>query len=663
VERLRSQLEHPLVRRATAGLLFAALALYVVRALLAPWGAALETPLYDALIVAAPLACIARLIARPADRVAWALIAGGLVAWAAADIYDTSVLSNLAEPPYPSLADAGWLAWYPACYVAVVRLAARRGARIPTGIWLDGILTALACAALAAALLFEPILSTAIDGATPVIVTNLAYPICDLTLIALVVAVLGLTGWRPGRMWLMLAAGLAVSAVADTIYLSETAKGTYVEGGLLDAMWPLSVMLITWAAWQPRRARGLRLEGARLVAVPVGAALTALGLLFVDHFAQLNAVAVILATATLAIAVVRMGFAFAANARMLAHSRYEAVTDALTGLGNRRALMDDLESVMEADAVLVLFDLDGFKRYNDTFGHPAGDGLLQRLGAKLTRSVDGHGRAYRMGGDEFCVLLRTPADRREEVIAGVAEALSESGRGFTIGASQGMVVPALEAATAAEALQIADQRMYGHKAGRSAARTSETRDVLMRILSERQPALHAHLNHVARLTHATRTRLGLTHEALDEVARAAELHDIGKMAVPDAILDKPGSLDEDEWGFMRRHTLIGESILSASPALVPVAKLVRASHERVDGGGYPDGTIGHDIPLGARIVSVCDAYDAMTSDRSYRPAMSRDAALAELRRASGTQFDPAVVEAFVAAIAELDEPGELPAAA
>jgi HD-GYP domain-containing protein (c-di-GMP phosphodiesterase class II) len=265
-----------------------------------------------------------------------------------------------------------------------------------------------------------------------------------------------------------------------------------------------------------------------------------------------------------------------------------------------------------------------------------------------------------MGGDEFCVLLHTAPERREAVIAGVVEALSESGRGFSIGASHGMVVPAQEAATAAEALQIADQRMYEHKAGRSAARTSETRDVLLRILRERQPELHDHLNHVADLASATARRLGLMREALDEVARAAELHDIGKMAVPDAILDKPGPLDEEEWAFMRRHTLIGESILSAAPALVPVAKLVRASHERFDGGGYPDGLAGDEIPLGARIVAVCDAYDAMTSDRSYRRAMSRDAALAEIRRAGGTQFDPAVVEAFAAVIAQR---AELPAAA
>jgi HD-GYP domain-containing protein (c-di-GMP phosphodiesterase class II) len=126
------------------------------------------------------------------------------------------------------------------------------------------------------------------------------------------------------------------------------------------------------------------------------------------------------------------------------------------------------------------------------------------------------------------------------------------------------------------------------------------------------------------------------------------LHDVGKVAIPDAILDKPGPLDDEEWVFMRRHTVIGERIVAAAPALSPVAKLVRASHERWDGTGYPDAIGGQDIPLGARIIAVCDAYDAMVSDRPYRRGRGAADATAELRRCAGTQFDPAVVEAFVA---------------
>jgi HD-GYP domain-containing protein (c-di-GMP phosphodiesterase class II) len=141
-------------------------------------------------------------------------------------------------------------------------------------------------------------------------------------------------------------------------------------------------------------------------------------------------------------------------------------------------------------------------------------------------------------------------------------------------------------------------------------------------------------------------------EQLDEIARAAELHDIGKLAIPDEILHKPSPLDADEWELMRQHTLIGERILAAAPAMRPVAAIVRASHEHFGGGGYPDGLAGEQIPLGARIVSVCDAFHAMTHERPYQRTLDADAALAELSRCAGSQFDPAVVEVFGALLAE-----------
>jgi two-component system cell cycle response regulator len=150
---------------------------------------------------------------------------------------------------------------------------------------------------------------------------------------------------------------------------------------------------------------------------------------------------------------------------------------------------------------------------------------------------------------------------------------------------------------------------------------------------------------------ATARQLGLSGEAIDEVARAAELHDIGKIAIPDSVLTKPGPLEASEWALIHQHTVIGERILLAAPALKPVAALVRASHERWDGKGYPDRLTAEAIPLGARIVAVCDAYDAMTSERGYRAAMPHAAAIAELRRCAATQFDPTVVEAFIATLA------------
>ena len=160
------------------------------------------------------------------------------------------------------------------------------------------------------------------------------------------------------------------------------------------------------------------------------------------------------------------------------------------------------------------------------------------------------------------------------------------------------------------------------------------------------------MDEVAALADAVGAKLGLGTAERRAVERAARLHDVGKMAVPDAILDKEGALDDEEWAFMRRHTLVGERILAAAPSLAPVAELVRASHERVDGTGYPDGLKGDEIPVGARIVAVCDAYDAMISERAYRPPRSPEEAIAELRRAAGTQFDPQVVEAFCAVVQE-----------
>lgn len=162
-------------------------------------------------------------------------------------------------------------------------------------------------------------------------------------------------------------------------------------------------------------------------------------------------------------------------------------------------------------------------------------------------------------------------------------------------------------------------------------------------LYEREPELLGHTRGVAALAVDVGRKLGLEGGKLEELERAAQLHDIGKIAVPDQILRKPGALTEDEWVFIRQHTLVGQRILAASPALRRIGDIVRATHERWDGAGYPDGLPGTDIPLPARIIAVCDAYDAMTMTRPYRPALSPAEAVAELERCSGSQFDPTIV--------------------
>jgi HD-GYP domain-containing protein (c-di-GMP phosphodiesterase class II) len=183
----------------------------------------------------------------------------------------------------------------------------------------------------------------------------------------------------------------------------------------------------------------------------------------------------------------------------------------------------------------------------------------------------------------------------------------------------------------------------------------ETASVLLRVMDEREDDLHRHLRHVAGLAHEVGTDLGLNGEELEILTRAAECHDIGKVAIPDDVLRKQGPLDEDEWRAMRAHTVIGERILAAAPSMVPVARIVRSCHERWDGRGYPDGLRGPQIPLASRLIFICDAFDAMVAERPYRPALSNLEALTELRRNSGTQFDPELVEAVCETVSGWEE--------
>jgi diguanylate cyclase (GGDEF)-like protein len=336
-----------------------------------------------------------------------------------------------------------------------------------------------------------------------------------------------------------------------------------------------------------------------------------------------------------------------------------ALTDSLTRLGNRRKLAADLTERMATASearplVLMVFDLDGFKDYNDTFGHMAGDALLARMGRKLDQVVAPGGVAYRLGGDEFCVLMPTRADQVPAAVGRITDALREGGERFSIAASAGAVLLPQEASSSEYALQLADERMYIRKsARRPPVAREQTRDVLVRIMQARQPGLTDHTSHVSRLAVAVGRRLDLDGEKIDELARAADLHDVGKVGIPDAILQKPGPLDPQEWELVRQHTLLGERILSAATALRPVARIIRSSHERWDGLGYPDGLAREAIPLPARIVAVCDAYDAMVSERCYRPALSPAHARKELIKEAGRQFDPAVVAVAVEVLDEL----------
>ncbi|HWF51469.1 MAG TPA: HD domain-containing phosphohydrolase [Solirubrobacteraceae bacterium] len=227
-----------------------------------------------------------------------------------------------------------------------------------------------------------------------------------------------------------------------------------------------------------------------------------------------------------------------------------------------------------------------------------------------------------------------------------------------------MVTAPTDADDVSAAPHIAGTRMYANKNGRRATTIiTQTRDVLMRATAEHTADLPEHMLEVGELARNVARRLGLDAETIELTLRAGELHDVGKIAIPESILNKPGPLSESEWAFIHGHTVIGERVLAAAPALRPVARLVRSTHERFDGGGYPDGLSGQEIPLPSRIVFACDAYHAMVSRRPYSRSMTESHARAEILRCSGTQFDPRVVAALLAELDERPRASYLPPAA
>ena len=461
-------------------------------------------------------------------------MSAGLLAWTGGDLIWTVWLNFLANPPSPSVADALYLLWYPLIYVALVLMIRAHFRRAGAAMWLDGLVVGLAMAAVGAALIFPAVLSQSTAGAAAAAV-NIAYPLGDFLLLIFISLGFTVSGWAPGRQWVLLGLGLAVAACADMIYLYQEAKGTYVVDHLLDAAWPVSMALIAAAAWQPaptaaRRAR----SGGMTVLLPAAFGVVALTVLVCAAVEPLTHLAVGLATAAMVAAGLRAGLTYRENLQMLKRESLDAVTDALTGLGNRRRLMDDLDVAVERGldgdhSTLAFFDLDGFKRYNDTFGHGAGDALLARLGAALARAVDGRGQAYRLGGDEFCVLLQGRFTTSDGLIGAAQAALDERGSGFTVAASCGVVIVPEDAGTVTSALALADKRMYADKGNGGRSSHAQIQSVLMRLLGEREPSLQSHLREVGELTAAVGRLFELDSEQLDELRRAAELHDLGKL--------------------------------------------------------------------------------------------------------------------------------------
>ena len=290
--------------------------------------------------------------------------------------------------------------------------------------------------------------------------------------------------------------------------------------------------------------------------------------------------------------------------------------------------------------LLLLFDLFGFKAYNDDFGRETGDVLLERMRTKLLAVAGSHGTAFRLLGDEFCLLAPVAEGEGEALIQEAIDALSAHGDGFEIGCSFGGVLVPFEASSPEAALELGERRLVSQRQSRKRVGTMSA---LMDALAPNRGAT-AVTGRVESLALAVGGLLGLTGNRLQTLARAVEVYDLGELAIPREVLDKPGPLQEGEWELVRQQTLVAERVIRRSPQLWGLAPIVRATFENWDGTGYPDGLAGEDIPQEARIIRVCDAFDAMTSERAYRPVLSPEEALAQIESLAGTSFDPAVVK-------------------
>jgi diguanylate cyclase (GGDEF)-like protein/putative nucleotidyltransferase with HDIG domain len=364
----------------------------------------------------------------------------------------------------------------------------------------------------------------------------------------------------------------------------------------------------------------------------------------------------------------------------------DAETDALTLLRNHRSFQTDLREALAMGAStrstlsLVLIDIDNFKSINDRFGHPVGDQVLTTL-AELMREEYGDGQSYRIGGEEFALLL--PDDGEQEAYTAVERLHARLWQtGFPhaepVTVSAGIASYPSSATDRDQLLRVADGALYwakNHGKNRSCvyspsvvriyspeelAETAERHarlkaaEGLIRVVDAKDTYAGAHSQSVSRLVEGIARAMGLDEETVEQVRLAGLLHDLGKIAIPDRILQKPDKLDPDELRTMREHAELGYRLLEGL-GVSPVDRWIRHHHEWWDGSGYPLGLAGEDIPLGSRIILVADAFDAMTSDRVYRAAGTAADAVAELRRRCWTQFDARVVSALEKYLATVGE--------
>ena len=468
------------MRKAVSAILFGGASLVILHDWVGIGGPGLDTAIngatYDAVVVCAGLACLTRAMRGGPERAAWIAISASVLAWAAGEIWWTLYIEGNANAPYPSPADIGYLAFYPLAVLGLYLLVRARAGELDPRLWMDGLIAALGTGAVGAALLFE-FVADRTSGSTIEVATTLAYPFGDVVLVSLIVGVIALTRWRPGRTWTLLLGGLAVMAVADVAFTLQSYETSVPGGEWVEPIYLLSAVLIGAEAWAPQAdpiQPDARFDGWREMVVPGIVATAMIALVVMQYFNHASALTTLLWSATMLAVIGRLVLSLRDNKRLLEQVR----TDPLTGLGSQARLRMDLEARGRrggTEAVtVILLDLNGFKRYNDTFGHPSGDKMLGLLGNRLGAAVEPEATAYRLGGDEFLVLTegglvdRGLAERNEFAVR-AAEALTARGSGFDLSAAWGIASIPEEADSLAEAMQLADVRMYAQKESRRLA--------------------------------------------------------------------------------------------------------------------------------------------------------------------------------------------------
>lgn len=405
-------------------------------------------------------------------------------------------------------------------------------------------------------------------------------------------------------------------------------------------------------------------SGWRSLIGPIAFVLVGLALLVYDHLNQRVPALVFWLTLGLIVTVfVRMIETNRRQSRELAEQRLDAVNDRVTGLRNRASLEADIGAAAAAPGdgwILVLLELEGLEAHNDQLGYAAGDEMLRSHGRRLAdATMPLGGIAYRVAASRLAVLVPAEDRRLGEIVLVATGSLQGGDTAGTVGCSYGEIAIPGEADEAEAALRLAGQRLATNRQRRHHSARRQAHGVLMAALAARHPELRENLRVAAYRAISLARRLQLDREQIDDIALAAELQQVGLLAIPESMLGRDG-LDEGERAMVRSHTAEGERIVAAAPGLASVAGLVRSSAEHFDGSGYPDGLTGEAIPEAARVIAVAVAFAALTGRRPHREPVEPAEALAELRRNSGSQFDPRVVEALAAELAEEGAPAAAP---